>query len=122
MIQRRTILNCADNSGAIKLQCIGMVKKGNVKFAKLGDVITCVVKEAEPRKDVKKHSIVKVLIVRQKKPFKRKDGSYLRFEENAGIVLKGEKDMIGNRVFGPIAREIKELGFEKIANLAPELV
>jgi large subunit ribosomal protein L14 len=99
-----------------------MVKKGNVKYAKLGDVITCVVKEAEPRKEVKKHAIVKVLIVRQKKPFKRKDGSYIRFQENAGIVLKGAKDMMGNRVFGPIPREIKELGFEKIANLAPELV
>lgn len=122
MIQRRTILNSADNSGAIKLQCIGMVKKGNARFAEIGDIITCSVKVAEPRREIKKGSIVKALIVRQKKPFRRKDGSYLRFDENACIILKGEKDILGNRIFGPIPREIKELGYTKIANLAEVLV
>jgi len=126
MIQRRTILNCADNSGALKLQCIGILKKGNAKYAEIGDLITCSVKSAEPRREVKKGDVVKALVVRQRKPFKRKDGTYIRFDENACILLKktikGDMEMIGNRIFGPIPREIKELGYEKIANLAPELV
>lgn len=123
MIQRRTILNSADNSGAIKLQCIGFVRKGNAKYAQIGDIITCSVKSALPRREIKKGAVVKALVVRQKKPFRRKDGSYLRFEENACVLLKGgNKDIVGNRIFGPIPREIKELGYEKIANLAPELV
>ncbi len=124
MIQRRTILKCADNSGAIKLQCLGMVKKGNAKYAEIGDIITCSVKEAEPRREVKKGDIVRAVVVRQKKPYRRKDGTYLRFDENACVILKGKegKDILGNRIFGPIPREIKELGFDKIANLAPELV
>lgn len=122
MIQRRTILNSADNSGAIKLQCIGIVKKGNARYAEIGDIITCSVKVAEPNREVKKGSIVRALVVRQKKPFRRKDGTYLRFDENACVILKGEKDMVGNRIFGPIPREIKELGYTKIANLAEALV
>ncbi len=122
MIQRRTILNCADNSGAIKLQCIGIVKKGNARYAEIGDIITCSVKEAEPNREIKKGSVVRALVVRQKKFFRRKDGSYLRFDENACVILKGEKDIIGNRIFGPIPREIKELGYSKIANLAEALV
>jgi large subunit ribosomal protein L14 len=126
MIQRRTILNCADNSGALKLQCIGILKKGNARYAEIGDLITCSVKEAEPRREVQKGDVVRALVVRQKKPFRRKDGTYIRFDENACILLKktskGDMEMIGNRIFGPIPREIKELGYEKIANLAPELV
>jgi large subunit ribosomal protein L14 len=126
MIQRRTILNCADNSGALKLQCIGILKKGNARYAEIGDLITCSVKEAEPRREVQKGDVVRALVVRQKKPFRRKDGTYIRFDENACVLLKkthkGDMEMIGNRIFGPIPREIKELGYEKIANLAPELV
>ncbi|MCS7200593.1 MAG: 50S ribosomal protein L14 [Patescibacteria group bacterium] len=122
MIQRRTILNCADNSGALKLQCIGLVGKGNARYAQIGDVITCSVKAVLPRREIKKGAVVKALVVRQKKPFRRQDGSYVRFEENACIILKGQKDILGNRIFGPIPREIKEMGYEKIANLAPELV
>lgn len=126
MIQRRTILNSADNSGAIKLQCIGIVGKGNAKYAEIGDIITCSVKKAEPRSSVKKGDVVRALIVRQKKPFHRKDGTYIRFEENAVVLikkgLKGSIELIGNRIFGPIPREIKELGYLKIANLAPELI
>lgn len=122
MIQRRTILKSADNSGALKLQCIGIVKKGNARYAEIGDVITCSVKLALPRSNVKKGDVVRALVVRQRKPFRRKDGSYIRFDENAVVILKGEKDILGNRIFGPIPREIKELGYDKIANLAPELV
>jgi large subunit ribosomal protein L14 len=126
MIQRRSILNCADNSGALKLQCIGILKKGNARYAEIGDLITCSVKSAEPRKEVKKGDVVRALVVRQKKPFRRTDGTYIRFDENACVLLKktskGDMEMIGNRIFGPIPREIKELGYEKIANLAPELV
>jgi large subunit ribosomal protein L14 len=126
MIQRRSILNCADNSGALKLQCIGILKKGNARYAEIGDLITCSVKSAEPRKEVKKGDVVRALVVRQKKPFRRTDGAYIRFDENACVLLKktskGDMEMIGNRIFGPIPREIKELGYEKIANLAPELV
>ncbi|GBD34640.1 50S ribosomal protein L14 [bacterium HR35] len=122
MIQRRTILKCADNSGAIKLQCIGIVGKGNAKYAQIGDIITCSVKEAEPRREVKKGMVVRCLVVRQKKPFRRKDGTYIRFEENSCVILKGDKDIYGTRIFGPIPREIKDLGYDKIANLAPEIV
>jgi len=122
MIQRRTILKCADNSGAIKLQCIGIVGKGNAKYAQIGDIITCSVKEAEPRREIKKGMVVRCLVVRQKKPFRRKDGTYIRFEENSCVILKGDKDIYGTRIFGPIPREIKDLGYDKIANLAPEIV
>lgn len=126
MIQRRSILNCADNSGAIKLQCVGFVGKGNAKYAEIGDIITCSVKEAEPRSSVSKGDVVRALIVRQKKPYHRKDGSYIRFDENACVLIKkgpkGALELVGNRIFGPIPREIKELGYTKIANLAPKLV
>ncbi len=124
MIQRRSILNCADNSGAIRLQCIGIVKKGNARYAEIGDVITCSVKVAEPKGEVKKGDVVRALIVRQRKPFKREDGTYIRFDKNACVILKGKdtKEILGKRIFGPIPREIKELGYDKIANLAPELV
>ncbi len=123
MIQRRTILNVADNSGALKLQCIGIVGKGNARYAQIGDIITCTVKKVEPRKEIKKGSVVRALIVRQKRNYRRKDGTYIRFEENACVVLKGQtKDILGNRIFGPIPREIKELGYIKIANLAEALI
>lgn len=123
MIQRRSILNSADNSGALKLQLIGIVGKGNARYAEIGDVITCSVKLAEPRREIKKGQVVRALVVRQRKPFKRKDGTYIRFDENACIVLKGNsKEMMGTRVLGPIPREIKELGYDKIANLAEILV
>jgi large subunit ribosomal protein L14 len=95
MIQRRTILNCADNSGALKLQCIGILKKGNARYAEIGDLITCSVKEAEPRREIKKGDVVRALVVRQKKPFRRKDGTYIRFDENACVLVKkGHKGAI----------------------------
>jgi len=122
MIQKRTILKCADNSGAIKLQCIGIVGKRKAKYAQIGDIITCSVKKAEPRREIQKGMVVRCLVVRQKKPFRRKDGTYIRFDENACVILKREKDIYGTRIFGPIPREIKELGYDKVANLAVELV
>jgi len=122
MITRRTILKCADNSGALEVQCIGFVGLGNRNYATIGDIIVCSVKKAEPHRQIKKGDVVKAVVVRQKKPFKRKDGTWIRFEENACVLIKDKKELIGNRIFGPIPREIKEKGFDKIANLALELV
>jgi large subunit ribosomal protein L14 len=122
MIQRRTMLNVADNSGALLLQCIGIVKKGNARYAEIGDIIVCSVKKAEPRRQIGVGDVVKAVVVRQKKPYRRKDGSYIRFFENAAVILGTGNEPLGNRIFGPIPREIKEKGFTKIANLAEELV
>jgi large subunit ribosomal protein L14 len=122
MIQPRTILKAADNSGALKLMCIGFIRVGNRNYAEIGDIVVCSVKEAEPNKLVEKGQVVRGVVVRQKKPYLRKDGTWIRFEENAVVLLKGENEPLGNRILGPIPREIKEKGFEKIANLAEELV
>ncbi|MEK7674159.1 MAG: 50S ribosomal protein L14 [Patescibacteria group bacterium] len=122
MIKRRTILKVADNSGATTVQCIGFVKLGNRDWAQVGDTITVSVKTAEPRKQVSKGQVVKAIIVRQKRAIRRADGSYIRFADNAVVILKDKKELMGNRIFGPIPREIKTKGFDKIANLAPELV
>ncbi len=122
MIQPRTMLKVADNSGAIKVMCIGFIGVSNRNYAEIGDIIVCSVKEAEPNKQVEKGQVVRGVVVRQKKPYKRKDGTWIRFEENAVVLLKGEKEPLGNRILGPIAKEIKEKGFDKIANLAEALV
>jgi len=122
MIKPRTILKPADNSGALKLMCIGFVGVGNRNYAQIGDIVVCSVKEAEPGKRIEKGQVVRGVVVRQRKPFLRKDGTWIRFEENAVVLIRGENELIGNRIFGPIPREIKEKGFDKIANLAEELV
>jgi large subunit ribosomal protein L14 len=123
MIQPRTILRVADNSGAKTLQCIHVLGGTKRRCAQLGDVIVGAVKSAEPRKTVKKHDIVRAVIIRQRKEFRRKDGSYVRFDDNAGVILEGKtKEPKGGRILGPIAREVKEKGFETIAGLAEELV
>lgn len=122
MIQPQTMLNVADNSGAKLIQCFKVLGGSNKKYAQIGDIIMATVKVAEPRKLVKKHDKVKAVIVRQRKPFRRKDGSYIRFDENAAVILEKDKDPKGGRIFGPVAREIKEKGFDKIANLAPEII
>lgn len=122
MIKRRTVLNVADNSGALKIQCIGFVRLGNRNWAKIGDVITASIKEVEPRKQVKKGQVVKAVVVRQRLALRRADGSYVRFADNAAVLLKGDKDLLGNRITGPIPMEVKQKGYDKIANLAPELV
>ncbi len=123
MIQLRSMLVVADNTGAKKVQMIGMPKKGNKKVASIGDIVIVVIKEAIPYAQVKKSEIVPVVIVRTRKEVKRKDGSYIRFDDNACVILasKEVKDPRGTRVFGPIAKEIKDAGFNKIASLAEEI-
>jgi len=122
MIQPGTILKVADNSGAKVLQCIRVLGGTRKRYAQIGDIIVGAVKIAEPRRPVKKHEVVKAVIVRQRRALKRKDGSYIRFDENAAVVLDDNQNPKGGRVFGPVAREIKEKGFDKISNLAPELL
>ena len=123
MVQPRTMLIVADNSGAKILQCFNVLGGTRRRYAQLGDVIVGTVKEAEPRKLVKKHDVVRAVIVRQKKEFKRKDGSYIRFDDNACVILEGKtKDPKGGRILGPLAREVREKGFDKVAALAEELI
>jgi large subunit ribosomal protein L14 len=122
MIQHRTILKVADNTGAKVIQCIRVLVGSKRKYGQIGDVIVGVVKEAEPRRLVKKHDVVRAVIVRQKKSYRRIDGSYIRFDDNAAVILETKKEPKGGRILGPIPREIKEKGFEKIATLAEELV
>ncbi|MCS7184131.1 MAG: 50S ribosomal protein L14 [Patescibacteria group bacterium] len=122
MIQPRTILKVADNSGAIKVMCIGFVGIGNRNKAEIGDIIVCSVKEAEPGKQIKKGQVVKAVVVRQRRPYLRKNGTWIRFDENAAVLIKTKNEPVGNRILGPIPREIKERGFEKIANMAQDLV
>ncbi|MEK7597485.1 MAG: 50S ribosomal protein L14 [Patescibacteria group bacterium] len=123
MLQLRTILNVADNSGAKKVSMIGMAKMGNRKFAYLGEVINITVKEAQPFGLVKQGEVHSAVIVRTRKEVRRKDGSYIRFDENACVLLasKEVKDPKGTRIFGPIGKEVKENGFSKIASLAEEI-
>ncbi len=123
MIQLRTMLKVADNTGARAVQCIKVPGSGKRRYAKIGSIITCVVKEAEPRGLVKKHDVVHAVIVRQNKELKRPDGSYIRFDDNAVVVIdKKTKEPKGTRIFGPVARELRDLGFSKIISLAPEVL
>lgn len=122
MVQPRTMLKVADNTGAKILQCIKVLGGSRRRYAGIGDIIVGVVKEAEPRRLVKKHEIVKAVIIRQRKALKRSDGSSVRFDDNAVVILGTGKDIKGARVFGPVARELKEKGFDKIASLAEELL
>ena len=116
------MLKAADNSGAKTLQCIRVLGGTKRRYAQIGDIIVCAVKEAEPRRPVKKHDIVKAVIIRQRKALRRADGSYIRFDDNAAVVLGAGKDPRGGRIFGPVARELKEKGFDKIVNLTKDLV
>lgn len=117
------MLKVADNSGAKVIQCFHVLGGTRRRYAQLGDVIVGAVKVAEPRKEVKKHDVVRALIVRQKKNYRRKDGSYIHFDDNACIILLGKtKDPKAGRIFGPVAREIKEKGFENVEALAKEVV
>jgi len=123
MIQPRTILKVADNTGAKTLQCIHVLGSSKKRYAQIGDGIVGTIKEAEPRRLVKEHEVVRAVIIRQRKNFKRKDGTYIRFDDNACIILEGKtKDPKGGRIFGPVARDVREKGFEKVAALAEELV
>lgn len=123
MIQPQTMLKVADNSGAKKVQCFRVLGGTGRRYARIGDIVVVAVKEAEPRKTVKKHEVTRAVIVRQRQSFGRKDGSYLRFDENAAVILDGKtKNPKGGRIFGPIPRELRERGFDKIAGMAKELV
>ncbi|HHE45865.1 MAG TPA: 50S ribosomal protein L14 [Candidatus Moranbacteria bacterium] len=121
MIQAESKLKVADNSGAKMIKCFKVLGGSKRRFASIGDVIVASVKEAEPRATVKKGDKVRAVIVRQRKELRRKDGSYIRFDENAAVILE-DKNPKGTRIFGPIAREIREKGYTKIISLAPEVL
>lgn len=122
MVSPRAFLKVADNSGAKNLVVIGLGKGSGRKFAKIGDIVTCAVRGAIPNAQIKDHEIVKAVIVRTKKETRRKDGTYIRFSENAGVVIDNNNLPRGTRIFGPIALEIKKKGFAKIASLAKEVI
>ncbi len=122
MIQERTILKVADNSGAKIVRCFRILGGTKRHYARIGDIIVASVQEAEPRKAVKKKDVVKVVIVRQKEPTRRPDGSYIRFDENAVVLIDAKREPRATRIFGPIPRELKEKGFEKIVTMAEEIV
>jgi len=121
MIYPQTILTVADNTGAKKVMCI-RVLGGNKKYATIGDTIIAVVKEAIPNMPVKRSDVVKAIIVRTKKTIRRKDGMYIRFDDNAVVIVNADSNPRGTRVFGPVAREIRDKNFAKIVSLAPEVL
>ena len=120
MIQMQTMLNVADNSGARKVQCIKVLGGSKRRYAGLGDVIICSVKEASPNGSVKKGEVVRCVVVRVKKQIRRKDGSYIRFDENAAVLIGQDGAPRGTRIFGPVARELRDKKHMKIVSLAPE--
>ena len=122
MIQMRSILDVADNSGARKISVINPIGGSTGRYARLGDIVTASVKEATPESAVKKGSVVKAVIVRTVKEQRRKDGSYIRFDRNAAVLVNDNNEPIGTRVFGPVARELRERRFMKIISLAPEVL
>jgi len=122
MIQQQTILNVADNTGAKRIMCIQVMGGSYRKFGNICDVIVASVKDASPGGVVKKGDVVKAVIVRSKKGIRRQDGSYIRFDENAAVVIKDDKTPRGTRIFGPVARELREKDFMKIVSLAPEVL
>ena len=122
MIQLRTILNVADNSGAKKLQCFHINGGSYRRFAYLGDTIVCSVREANPHAAIKKGDVVKAVVVRVSREARRPDGSYIRFDENAAVIIKEDNTPRGTRIFGPVARELREKQFMKIVSLAPEVL
>lgn len=122
MIQHRSLLNVADNSGAKSLMMIGQPGRSHQRFARLGDIVTCVVKKADPNGTVKNAEIVKAVLVRTKKENRRVDGSYIRFDDNAAVVIDNTGNPKGTRIFGPVAREIRDKGFLRIVSLAPEVI
>nr|YP_010194431.1 ribosomal protein L14 [Pallavicinia lyellii]QZZ24701.1 ribosomal protein L14 [Pallavicinia lyellii]QZZ24785.1 ribosomal protein L14 [Pallavicinia lyellii] len=122
MIQLQTYLNVADNSGARKLMCIRVIGTSNRRYANIGDIIIAVVKEAVPNMPMKRSEIVRAVVVRTRKGLRRGNGSVVRFDDNAAVVINQEGNPKGTRVFGPIARELRESNFTKIVSLAPEVL
>ena len=122
MVQQQTILKVADNTGAKEIMCIRCLGGSYRKYAGIGDVIIASVKSATPGGTVKKGDVVKAVVVRTKKTIRRADGSYLRFDENAAVIIKDDKTPKGTRIFGPVARELRENDYMKILSLAPEVL
>ena len=122
MIQTETRLKVADNSGAKELLCIRILGGTSRRYANIGDVIVCAVKDATPGGVVKKGDVVKAVVVRTKKGARRADGSYVKFDQNAAVVIKDDLQPVGTRIFGPVARELRDKGFMKIVSLAPEVL
>ena len=122
MIQMQTVLDVADNSGAKKLFCIKVMGGSKRKYASVGDIIVASVREALPNSKVKKGDVVKAVVVRTAKALGRADGSYIRFDDNSGVVINNAKEPVGTRIFGPVARELRAKKFMKIISLAPEVL
>lgn len=123
MIQLRTILHVADNTGAKKVSCFHVFNGYKRRYGRIGDIMTVAIKEAAPRGLVKKGEIAHAVIVRQRKEMRRVDGTYIRFDDNAAVLIdKKTKEPRGTRIFGPVARELRDLGFQKIISLAPEVL
>jgi large subunit ribosomal protein L14 len=122
MIQERSILKVADNSGAKYVRCFRILGGTRHRYAGIGDIVVASVQSAEPRKPIKKKDVVKVLVVRTRNTMRRKDGSYVRFDENAVVVVDAKKEPVATRIFGPLPRELKEKGYEKLMTMAEEIV
>ena len=122
MIQMQTILQVADNSGAKRISCIHTRGRSINQYSTIGDIITASVKEAIPAANVKKGQVVKAVIVRMKRPKRRKDGTHIRFDQNAAVLINDNGEPLGTRIFGPVARELREKNFMKIVSLAPEVI
>jgi large subunit ribosomal protein L14 len=122
MIQQETVLEVADNSGAKRVLCIRVLGGHHRRYARIGDKIVVSVKEAEPNTNIKKGAVAKAVVVRTKKALRRPDGSYIRFDQNAAVLINAEGDPIGTRIFGPVARELRWKEFMKIVSLAPEVI
>ncbi|MCW9709230.1 50S ribosomal protein L14 [Fodinibius salsisoli] len=122
MVQAQTKLKVADNSGARELQCIKVLGDSKRRYASIGDLISCSVKTAIPGGNVKKGEVVNAVVVRTKKEIRRSDGSYIRFDENAAVIINKESEPIGTRIFGPVARELREKNYMRIVSLAPEVL
>ena len=122
MISEYSMLNVADNTGARRVMCFRVLGGTRRKFASIGDVIVCSVKDATPNGQLKKGQVVKAVIVRTKKPLRRKDGSYIKFDDNAAVIIDDQKEPSGTRIFGPVARELREKQYMKIISLASEVL
>ncbi len=122
MIQQESVLEVADNSGAKKVQCINVLGGFRRRYARIGDRIVVSVKEADPHGTIKKGTVAKAVVVRTKKALRRPDGSYIRFDQNAAVIINAEGDPVGTRIFGPVARELRWKEFMKIISLAPEVI
>lgn len=122
MIQQQTYLQVADNTGAKELMCIRVLGGSGRKFANIGDVVVCSVKKAAPNGTVKKGEVVKAVVVRSVRGLRRADGSYIKFDENAAVIIKDDKNPRGTRIFGPVARELRDKDYMKILSLAPEVL